>query len=76
MVALVAGLKDGRHRYLLCPVGDVNVELLVVDADSVVGVFGGYGDLDGGGEDVWWAGGGGEVVDSDVLEDKVGLRRV
>ncbi|GLT90106.1 hypothetical protein SLE2022_080580 [Rubroshorea leprosula] len=53
---------------LLAVVGGVNVELVVVDAGSVVGIAGFDGDLKIGGEEV--GSGGVEDGDSDVLEDE------
>lgn len=55
-------------------VSSVDVEMVVVDADIVVGVAGGYGEGDGGGDEVW----SGDVqgVDGGVLEHKLRLRRL
>ncbi|KAH0453962.1 hypothetical protein IEQ34_018286 [Dendrobium chrysotoxum] len=53
LMALVeTGDAVGRSN-LLVPVGRVNVETIVVDADLFVRVSGGDGDLDGGGEEIW-----------------------
>nr|GMD86721.1 hypothetical protein F511_29086 [Ipomoea batatas] len=61
LVALVYRRDNGVIGDLLVVVGGEGVELVVVDADAAVGVVGGDGDLDGGGEDV--GGGDVEVVD-------------
>ncbi|KAK4441322.1 hypothetical protein Salat_0467100 [Sesamum alatum] len=70
-VALIGGGELRREGDLLAVVGGVDVELVVVNTDSVVGVAGGEGHLEGGGEKV----GRGDVegVDGDVLEDEMGL---
>lgn len=66
------------HRWDECDEGDllvtvcrVDVEPVIVDADLVVGVAGGDGDLEAGGEDVGY--GVVEVEDGDVLEDEAGF---
>lgn len=72
LMALVGGLQPYRRSDLLAVVGGVDVETVVVNADSAVRVAGGEGDLEGGGEEVW----GGEVegVDGGVLEHEMRLR--
>lgn len=81
-MALVGVGERGGEGDLLAPVGGVDVERVVVDADARVGVVGGEGDLHGEGEGVggWGNGGrgvagGGEVegVDGGVLEDEEGF---
>ncbi|KZV15914.1 hypothetical protein F511_29086 [Dorcoceras hygrometricum] len=71
LVALVDRRDDGVEGDLLVAVGGVNVQLIVVDADSGVGVAGVDGDLQGGGEDV----GSGDVEreDGGVLESESGF---
>ena len=71
LVALVYRRDERRERDLLRTVGRVDVEPVIVDADLVVRVSGGDGDLEAGGEDI--GGGGVEVEDGDVLEDEAGL---
>lgn len=70
LVTLVSGRKEGGEGDLLVVVGGVDVDLVVVNADSGVGVAGGEGDLEVGGEGV---GGAGEVegVHGGVLEDEM-----
>lgn len=46
LVALVGGGDGGAEGDLLAPVGGVDVEPVVVDADLIVGVSGGEGDLE------------------------------
>ncbi|GLT47698.1 hypothetical protein SLA2020_213710 [Shorea laevis] len=75
VLALVHRRDSSTEGNLLVVVGGVNVELVVVDADLVVGVAGGDGDLEIGGEEVG-SSRGVEGVDSDVLEDEGGLTRV
>lgn len=67
-MALVGGGDEVREGNLLAAVGGVGVEFLIVDADLVVGVAGGDGDLDVDGEDI--RGGDVEGVDGGVLEDE------
>ncbi|RXH81415.1 hypothetical protein DVH24_034836 [Malus domestica] len=74
LVALVHRRDERRERDLLRTVRGVDVKLVVVDAELVVRVSGGDGDLEAGGEDV--GDGGVEVEDSDVLEDEAGLGRL
>lgn len=71
LVALVEGRDPVGEGDLLGLVGGVDVEAVVVDADAVVGVAGGDGDLELGGEEV----GLGEVEldDLGVLEVEPGL---
>lgn len=71
-VALVCGREESREGDLLVVVGGVDIDLVVVNADSAVGVARGEGDLEVGGEGV---GGAGEVegVDCGVLEDEMRL---
>lgn len=71
LVALVGGGDGGAEGDLLAVIGGVDVEPVVVDADLVVGVSGGEGHLEVGGEEVRC----GEVegVDGGVLEDEPGL---
>lgn len=72
----ISTLVEGRDAVgegdLLGLVGGVDVEAVVEDADAVVGVAGGDGDLELGGEEV---GGIGEVEleDGGVLEVELGL---
>lgn len=70
-VALVGRRQQRWEGYLLVVVGGVDVDSVVVNANPVVGVPGGEGDLDCGGEGV----GGGEVEGEDggVLEDEMRL---
>lgn len=74
VVALVGRLNDGTESDLLVPVNGVDVEAVVVDADLVVRVPGGDGDLDTGGDKV----SGGDIEDEDggVLDDEFGLCRL
>lgn len=72
LVALVKGRDAIRERDLLRFVGGVDVEAVVVDADAVVGVLGGDGDLELRGEDVGLAEV--ELDDGGVLEVEFGLR--
>ncbi|KAK8496811.1 hypothetical protein V6N13_126155 [Hibiscus sabdariffa] len=68
----LVGWREGCPKGdLLVIVSGVNVESVVVNADSVVGVPGGQGELEVGGEEV--GGGGVECVDGGVLEDEPGL---
>lgn len=69
-MALVGSGELGGERNLLAPVGSVEVELIVVNADTGVRVAGEESDLEVGGEEV---GGGGDVegVDGRVLEDEM-----
>lgn len=71
LVALVGGGDAGPVGDLLAAVDGEDVEAVVVDADLVVGVAGGEGDLEVGGQEV--GDGGVEGVDGDVLEDEAGL---
>lgn len=71
VVALVRGWKQCGEGDLLVVVGGEDAEAVVVDANSVVGVVGADGDLEGGGEGV--GGGGVELVDRRVLEGEAGL---
>lgn len=72
LVALVESGDDGAESDLLVPVDGVDVELVVVDSDPAIGVAGGDGEEEIGGEE---AGDGGvEGVDGDVLEEESGLR--
>lgn len=68
---LVRRRDGGAERDLLVAVDGVDVELVVVDADPVVGVAGRDRDVDVGGQEVGH--GGVEGVDGDVLEDEPGL---
>lgn len=68
LVALVHRGYESREGDLLATVCRIDVELVVVDADLVVRVSGGDGDLEAGGEDV--GDGGVEVENGDVLEDE------
>lgn len=53
LVALVeTGDAVGRSD-LLVLIGGVYIETIVVDSDAIVRVSRGYGDLDGGGEEIW-----------------------
>lgn len=75
-VALVGCREESGEGDLLAAVGGVDVEAVVVDADAFVGVAGGEGDLDVGGEEVGSGGGVAgdvEVVDGGVLEDEPGF---
>lgn len=72
-MSLVGVGGEGRgERDLLAAVGGIDVDLVVDNGDSAVGVVGGDGGLEGGGEGV---GGGGEVegVDCGVLEGETGF---
>lgn len=71
-MALIRGRKQRRKGYLLAVVRGVNVDSIVVNADSFIRVSGGEGHLEGGGQ----GGGGGEVegVNSGVLEDEMWFR--
>jgi len=71
LVALVGRRDGGAEGDLLVAIGGVHVEPVVVDADLVVGVSGGDGDLEVGGQEV--RGGEIEGVDGGVLEDEPGL---
>ncbi|KAH0469302.1 hypothetical protein IEQ34_002534 [Dendrobium chrysotoxum] len=66
VVALVAGGKAGGDGDLLVFVLGEDIETVVVDSDSIVGVSGVDGDLEVGGEEVG-AGGEIELVDCGVL---------
>ncbi|KAL8496283.1 hypothetical protein ACS0TY_020119 [Phlomoides rotata] len=70
-VSLIGRRKQGGKGDLLAVVGGVDVHFVIVNADSIVGVPGGEGDLEGGGE----GGAAGEVegVDGGVLEDEMWL---
>ncbi|RDX61727.1 hypothetical protein CR513_60021, partial [Mucuna pruriens] len=72
-VALVGVGEGGGEGDLLAPVGGIDVEFVVVDADAGVGVVGGEGGLHGEGEGV--GGGRGEVegVDAGVFECEPGF---
>lgn len=74
VVALVAGGETSGTGDLSVFVFGEDVETIVVDADAVVGVARGDGDLDVGGENI---GVSSEVefVDRGVLEEEFGLRR-
>lgn len=72
-VALVGVGERGGEGDLLAPVGGVDAERVVVDADARVGVVGGEGDLHGEGEGVGCGGGEVEGVEGGVLEGEVGL---
>lgn len=74
LVALVCRRYGCTVRDLLVPVGGVDVEPVVVDADLVVRVPGRYGDLEIGGQEV--GNGGVEGVNGNVLEDETGLGRL
>lgn len=71
LVALVEGRDPVGEGDLLGLVGGVDVEAVVVDADAVVGVVGGDGDLEGGSEVV----GAGEVElgEGEVADVEFGL---
>lgn len=71
LVALVGRRERRREGDLLVPVGDVEVEVVVIDPDPAVGVVGGDGDVEARGEDV--GDGSVEGVDGHVLEDEPGL---
>lgn len=70
-MALINTVDDSIVSHLLTMIRRVDVELVVVDADSGVGVVGVDGDLDGRGDDV--GRGDVEVEDGRVLEDETGL---
>lgn len=72
LVALVCGWYGGVVGDLLVAVGGVSVELIVIYTDFGVGVTGGDGDLEVGGEEVGVRGEV-EVVNSGVLEGKTGF---
>lgn len=73
VIGILVGRRDaGAERDLLVLVGGVDVQAVVVDGDVVVGVVGGDGDLEGGGEEAR-GGGGVEGVDGGVLEGEAGL---
>lgn len=70
-MALIRGRKQIREGDLLAVVGGVDVEFVVVNADSLVRVSGRDGDLEGGGEES--RDGEVEGVDGGVLEEEVRL---
>ena len=66
-MALIGGLDLRTECDLLVAVNGIDIELVVVDADLVVWVARGEGDLEAGGEEV---GGDVEGVNGGVLEDE------
>lgn len=68
MVALVAERERRAPGDLLAPVGGEGVELVVVDADAIVGVARGEADVQDEGEGVGVAGGEVELLDGGILE--------
>lgn len=73
VVALVAGRERRVPGDLLAPVGGESVELVVVDADAIVGVARGGGDVQDSGEDVGVACGEVELQYRGILEVELGL---
>lgn len=73
LVALVGGGQERREGDQLVPVRGVGVELDIVDANAVVGVLGGDGDLHDGRQRERRGLRHGEVLDGDVLKGKTGL---
>ncbi|KAK8475530.1 hypothetical protein V6N11_028175 [Hibiscus sabdariffa] len=71
LVTLVSGRECSAGCDLLVPVCGVDVEPVIVDADSVVGVPGRHRDLETGSEEI--GDGGVEAVYGGVLEDEPGL---
>jgi len=71
LVVLVCRREGGPEADLLASIGGVDVHFGVVDGDLVVRVAGGDGDLEDGGEEIWY--GGVEGVNGDVLEDESGF---
>lgn len=70
-MALISGGQQCGEGDLLAVVGGVDVDSVVVNADSVVRVSRGDRDLEGGGEEI--CGGEVEGVDGGVLEDEMWL---
>ena len=66
-MALIGGWDLRTECDLLVAVNGIDIELVVVDADLVVGVARREGDLEAGGEEV---GGDVEGVNGGVLEDE------
>ncbi|CAL5352544.1 unnamed protein product [Camellia sinensis] len=72
LVALIGRGEESGESDLLASIACVDIELVVVDSDSIVGVAGGESDLEIGCEEI---GGGGDVegVDGGVEEDESGF---